>query len=92
MEIYMDDFTTYGDEFDEALANMENTLIRCKESNVVISNKNFFMMATDGIVLGHRISEKGIQINPEKIKVILCFPTPIHKRRYNIYRICWLLS
>jgi len=31
MEIYMYDFTTYGDKFDEALANMEKTLIRCKE-------------------------------------------------------------
>jgi hypothetical protein len=47
----MDDFTTYGYEFDEALANMEKTLIRCKESNVSLSNEKFFMMATDGIVL-----------------------------------------
>jgi hypothetical protein len=36
----MDDFTTYGDEFNEALANLEKTLIRCKESNVAISNEN----------------------------------------------------
>jgi hypothetical protein len=72
----MDDFTTYGDKFDEALANLENRLIRCMESNVSLSNEKCFMMATNGIVLGHRISEKGIRVDPKKIKVILNFLTP----------------
>jgi hypothetical protein len=76
MEIYIDDFTTYGDEFDEALANIEKTLIRCNESNLSLSSELFFMMANDGIVLGHHILEKGIQVDLEKTKVILNFPTP----------------
>jgi len=33
----MHDFTTYGDEFDVALANIENVLIICKESFVALS-------------------------------------------------------
>jgi hypothetical protein len=39
VEIYMDDFVTYGDEFDEALENLEKTLIRFKESNVSLNNE-----------------------------------------------------
>jgi hypothetical protein len=39
VEIYMDDFMTYNNEFDGALENLEKTLIRCKESNVSLSNK-----------------------------------------------------
>jgi hypothetical protein len=31
IETYMDDFTTYDNEFDEALSNIEKTLLRCKE-------------------------------------------------------------
>jgi hypothetical protein len=38
------------------------------------------MMATDGIVLGHHISKKGIQVDPEKVKVILNFPTPTSQK------------
>jgi hypothetical protein len=68
VEIYMDDFMTYGDEFDEALENLEKTLIRCKESNVSLSNEKFLMMLTDGIVLGHHISAKGIQVDPTKVQ------------------------
>jgi hypothetical protein len=36
----MDDFTTYGNEFDEALTNLERTLIRCKKLNISLSNEN----------------------------------------------------
>jgi hypothetical protein len=88
----MDDFTTYGDEFDEALANLENTLIRCKESNVSLSNEKCFMMETDGIVLGHHISEKGIQVDPRENKGNTQFSNSnFTEEGTNIYRICWLL-
>ena len=30
VEVYMDDFTVYGDSFEEALENLEKFLIRCK--------------------------------------------------------------
>jgi hypothetical protein len=60
VEIYMDDFMTYGNEFDEVLENLEKTLIRCKESNVALDNEKCAMMLIDGIILGHRISAKGI--------------------------------
>jgi hypothetical protein len=85
MEIYMDDFTTYGDEFDVALANLENTLIRCKDSNVSLSNEKCFMMGIDGTVPEHRISEKGIQVDPEKINITLNFPTPTSQKQVQIF-------
>jgi hypothetical protein len=72
----MDDFTTYGDEFNQALENLEKTLIQCKESHVALSNEKCRMMLIEGIVLGHHISAKGIHVDPAKIKLILNFPTP----------------
>jgi hypothetical protein len=93
VEIYMDDFTTYGDEFDEALEKLEKTLIRCKESNVSLRNEKCAMMLIYGIILGHHISSKGIQVDPTKVKVILNFPTPTsQKLGVKLLRICWLLS
>jgi hypothetical protein len=75
VEIYIDDFTTYCNEFDEALEKLEKTLIRCKESNISLNNDKCTMMLTDGIVLGHHILAKGIQVNLTKFKVILNFLT-----------------
>lgn len=34
------------------------------------------MLMTEGIVLGHHISDKGIKVDPAKIEVIINLPTP----------------
>jgi hypothetical protein len=76
MEIFMDDFTPYGTNFEEALSNLEKVLKRCKQSHLSLSTKNFHMMMREGVVLGHFISYAGIQVDPTKIQVILDIPTP----------------
>ena len=37
MEVYMDDITVYGGDFDECLANLETVLHRCIEKNLVLN-------------------------------------------------------
>jgi hypothetical protein len=76
----MDDFKTCGNEFDKALENLEKTLIRCKESNVSLSNEKCAMILIYGIILGHCISTKGILVDPVKIKVVLNFSTPCSQK------------
>jgi hypothetical protein len=39
VELYMDDFTIYGNTFEEALENLEKVLIRCQETNLALSNE-----------------------------------------------------
>jgi len=85
VEIYMDDFPTYRNEFDEALENLEKTLIRCKESSVSLKIEKWAMMLTDGIILGYHILDKVIQVDPTKIKVILNLLTPHLQREVWIF-------
>jgi hypothetical protein len=56
VEIFMDDFTTFGNQFDEALDRLEKFLQRCVENHVSLSNEKCFLMMMEGIVLGHHIS------------------------------------
>jgi hypothetical protein len=56
MEIFMDDFTPYGTDFDEALANLEKVLKICIKSHLYLSTKKCHMMMSEGVVLGHFIS------------------------------------
>ena len=60
VEIYMDDFSVFGDSFQEALKNMEKVLLRCQEAHLALSDKKCRLMCKSGVVVGHLISDKGI--------------------------------
>ena len=72
----MDDFTPYGNNFMEALTNLEKVLKRCKETQLSLRTKTCHMMMTEGVVLGHYISSTGIRVDPAKIEVILQILVP----------------
>ena len=72
----MDDFTPYGDYFEEGLENLEKVLKRCKQTHLTPSTIKFHVIMEEGIVLGHLLSAAGIWLDPTKVEVILNFPTP----------------
>ena len=60
MEIFMDDFTPYGTDFEEALKKVEKVLTRCEQTQLSLSTEKWHMMMSKGMVLGHLISIDGI--------------------------------
>ncbi|KAL4324107.1 hypothetical protein GQ457_11G033250 [Hibiscus cannabinus] len=72
----MDDFSTFGDNFDNCLSNLEKVLKRCKETNIVLNWEKCHFMVDEGIVLGHKISSKGMEVDKAKIEVISKLPPP----------------
>lgn len=72
----MDDFTVYGNTFEEALDNLKKALIRCQETNLALSNEKCRMLLTEGVLLGHHISHAGIKVDPTKIEFITKLPVP----------------
>ena len=80
MEIYIDDFTTYGQTFDKAKDNLKKVLQRCHDYKLSLNSEKFFIMMEEGVVLGHFISSKGIEVDPTKIEVISTLPIPAKKK------------
>ncbi|XP_060211959.1 uncharacterized protein LOC132639533 [Lycium barbarum] len=76
IEIFMDDFFVVGDSFDECLGNLSHVLKRC-ETNLILNWEKYHFMAREGIVLGHKISERGLEVDQAKIEVIVKLPLPI---------------
>ena len=76
MEVYMDDITFYGGSFEECLINLETVLHRCIEKNLVLNWEKCHFMVNQGIVLGHIISNKGIEVDKAKIELISKLPSP----------------
>ncbi|CAN6691927.1 unnamed protein product [Malus baccata var. baccata] len=61
IEIFMDDFSVFGNSFDNCLDNLTLILKRCVETNLVLNWEKCHFMVKQGIVLGHIIFEKGIE-------------------------------
>ena len=76
MDIYLDDVTVYGGSFEECLINLETVLHRCLEKNLVLNWEKCHFMVNQGIVLGHIISKKGIEVDKAKIEMIFKLPSP----------------
>ncbi|KAG9439974.1 hypothetical protein H6P81_020139 [Aristolochia fimbriata] len=52
------------------IEHLELVLERCEEKKLVLNWEKWHFMVRDGIVHGHKISEKGIEVDKEKIEVI----------------------
>ncbi|GKA91584.1 reverse transcriptase domain-containing protein [Tanacetum coccineum] len=76
MEVFMDDFSVFGDSFDSCLSNLEKMLKRCEDTNLVLNWEKCHFMCKEGIVLGHKISKSGIEVDRAKVDVIAKLPHP----------------
>jgi len=76
IEVFMDDFTVYGDSFDKCLENLSLILKRCIETNLVLNYEKCYFIVEQGIVLGHAVSSRGLEVDKAKIYVISSLPYP----------------
>ncbi|GJY34440.1 reverse transcriptase domain-containing protein [Tanacetum coccineum] len=76
MEVFMDDFSVFRDSFDSCLSNLEKMLKRCEDTNLVLNWEKCHFMCREGIVLGHKISKSGIEVDRAKVDVIAKLPHP----------------
>ncbi|CAL2230185.1 unnamed protein product [Prunus armeniaca] len=76
IEVFMDDFSVFGDSFDQCLHYLSKVLARCEQTNLVLNWEKCHFMVNQGIVLGHVISSKGIEVDKAKIDLIASMPSP----------------
>ncbi|RDX93185.1 Retrovirus-related Pol polyprotein from transposon 17.6, partial [Mucuna pruriens] len=76
MEFIMDDFIVYSTSFDACLENLSQMLTRCINTNLVLNFEKCHFMVTKGIVLGHLVSSKGIEVDKSKINIITSLHNP----------------
>ena len=73
----MDDFIVCGDSFDNCLHNLTLVLQRCIETNLVLNSGKCHFLVEQGIVLGHVVSSRGIEVDKAKVDTIQSLPYPI---------------
>ncbi|KAD3066772.1 hypothetical protein E3N88_34652 [Mikania micrantha] len=73
---FLDDFSIFGPSFETCLEQLTKVLKRCVDTNLVLSWEKSRFMVQEGIVLGHVISSRGIEVDHAKVQVISTLPPP----------------
>ncbi|GKE87397.1 hypothetical protein Tco_1564872 [Tanacetum coccineum] len=73
---FLDGFSVFGNSFSTCLSNLKKMLKRCEDTNLALNWEKSHFMVKEGIVLGHKISKRGIEVDKAKIDVIAKLPHP----------------
>ena len=52
------------------MENLETGLQRCQDKNLALNWENFHFIVIEGIVLGHKISATGLEVDQAKVSII----------------------
>nr|GEW16326.1 reverse transcriptase domain-containing protein [Tanacetum cinerariifolium] len=76
MEVFMDNFSVFGNSFKNCLCRFDKMLQRCEDTNLCLNWEKSHFMVKEGIVLDHKISKNGIEVDKAKVDVIAKLPHP----------------
>nr|GEX01152.1 reverse transcriptase domain-containing protein [Tanacetum cinerariifolium] len=76
MEVFMDEFLVFRNSFQTRLSYLERMLKRCEDTILCLNWEKSHFMVKEGIVLSHKISKEGIEVDKAKVDVISKLPHP----------------
>ncbi|GKC75391.1 reverse transcriptase domain-containing protein [Tanacetum coccineum] len=77
IEVFMDDFSVFRHSFSSCLSHLDMMLKRCEDTNLVLNWEKCHFMVKEIIILDHKISKNGIEVDHAKLDVITKLPPPI---------------
>ena len=76
MIAYIDDLIVLGKDVEDHFRNLEIVLKRLHDANLKLKLSKCYFFKKEVTYLGHKLSEKGVEVTEEKIKAINNFPRP----------------
>ncbi|GJT17648.1 reverse transcriptase domain-containing protein [Tanacetum coccineum] len=65
-----------ANSFENCLSRFDKMLKRCEDTNLCLNWEKSHFMVKEGIVLGHKISKNGIEVDKAKVDLIAKLPHP----------------
>nr|GEX20800.1 reverse transcriptase domain-containing protein [Tanacetum cinerariifolium] len=62
MEVFIDDFSVFGNSFGTCLSYLNKMLKLCEDTNICLNWEKSHFMVKEDIVLSHKISKNGIEV------------------------------
>lgn len=68
------DLSVFRKSFEICLHNFDRVLTRCEETNLALNWEKYHFLVKKGIILGHKVSKRGLEVDRGKIEVIEKLP------------------
>ena len=78
--VYLDDITIFSKRREEHAFHLRHIFERCRKYGISFNRRKCVFAVSEGKLLGHIVSKKGISIDPERIKAIEQIPLPHNKK------------
>ena len=76
LEFFMDDFSIFGNDFESCRTHLTKILEVYVKKRLALSWEKSYFMVREGVVLGHIVSSKGLEVDKAKIEFIQNLPLP----------------
>jgi hypothetical protein len=83
---YIDDILTFSTSFEQHLMHLEKLFERLKEANMKIKTSKCKLASKETMFLGFNISEQGVRMNDDRVKVVKNHPAPRTNRVEHIQK------
>ena len=74
--VYIDDVIVFGDSFDQALDHLIAVWERMRKARLKLKPAKCFLFRDQVPFLGHVVTRDGVQVDPQKTKVVSEWPVP----------------
>jgi hypothetical protein len=75
-ETYVDDITTFSNEFEQHLNDLQTLFDRLRKFNIKLNPKKCKFFKKEIKILGHILNQFGISTDPDKVRALLKMPFP----------------
>ena len=76
LKAFMDDLSIFKESFNPRLANLEKVLQCCVETKLMLNWEKCHFMVKEGILLRHKMSNQGIEVDHANIETNENLPPP----------------
>ena len=87
LEVFIDDFAVFRKRLDH-LGYLKKTFERCRETNLKLHPGKCFLGMESRVLLGHVVSKTGLEVDLDKVKVILTLTAPRNVREIQGFLGC----
>lgn len=79
MDVYLDDIVIYSDTLEDHIKHVRIVFEILKREKLFLNPKKMQFLSMDLELLGHRITDEGIRMDPHKVDSIAKWPPPTNK-------------